>query len=90
MFDDRPELAFRAVAVGGVRYVDREMVRRVGLSREQVEEDADEVVCLRTAAPFFAISPHYRSVPQTPDEEVRRLLGEARAEESPMGDVETG
>lgn len=161
----QPELAFGAVAAGGVRYVDREMVRRVGLSREQVEqvtarereelrrreqeyrgdagdlslegrtvlvvddgvatgatlqaalrvlreagtdrvvvavpvapadsleqleEEADEVVCLRTPAPFFAISPHYRSFPQTPDGEVRRLLGEARAEESPMGDVETG
>jgi len=161
----RPELAFGAVAAGGVRYVDREMVRRVGLSRkqieevtarerqelrrreeeyrgdagdlslegrtvlvvddgvatgatlqaalrvlreagadrvvvavpvapadslEQLEEDADEVVCLRTPDPFFAISPHYRSFPQTSDEEVRRLLGEARAEESPMGDVETG
>lgn len=57
---------------------------------KQVEQDAGDVVCLRTPAPFFAISPHYRSFPQTPDEEVRRLLAEARAEKSPMGDVETG
>lgn len=149
----QPELAFGAIAAGGVRYVDDDMVRRVGLSDEQVEEvvgrereelrrrevefrgdageigveertvlviddgvatgatlraalrvlreadagrivvavpvapsdslrelegDADEVVCLRTPEPFFAISPHYRHFPQTSDEEVRRLLREAR------------
>lgn len=148
----QPELAFGAIAAGGVRYVDDDMVRRVGLSDEQVEEvvsrereelrrrevefrgdageiavegrtvlvvddgvatgatlraalrvlreadpgrivvavpvapsdslrelegDADEVVCLRTPEPFFAISPHYRHFPQTSDEEVRRLLREA-------------
>lgn len=149
----QPELAFGAIAAGGVRYVDDDMVRRVGLSDEQVEEvvgrereelrrrevefrgdageigvegrtvlviddgvatgatlraalrvlreadagrivvavpvapsdslrelegDADEVVCLRTPEPFFAISPHYRHFSQTSDEEVRRLLREAR------------
>lgn len=149
----QPELAFGAIASGGVRYVDDDMVRRVGLSDEQAEEvvgrereelrrrevefrgdageiavegrtvlvvddgvatgatlraalrvlreadagrivvavpvapsdslrelegDADEVVCLRTPEPFFAISPHYRHFPQTSDEEVQRLLREAR------------
>ena len=149
----QPELAFGAIAAGGVRHVDREMVRRLGLSEEQIEdvvsrereelrrrevefrgdagelevegrtvlvvddgvatgatlqaalrvlreadagrvvvavpvapseslreleEDADEVVCLRTPEPFFAISPHYRSFPQTSDEQVRRILREAR------------
>ena len=157
----QPELAFGAIAAGGVRHVDREMVRRVGLSREQVEqvtarereelcrrekeyrgdaghlslegrtvlvvddgvatgatlqaalrvlreagtdrvvaavpvapvdsleqlrEDADEVVCLRTPDPFFAISPHYRSFPQTSDGEVRRLLAEARPMPGPIAD----
>ena len=148
----QPELAFGAIAGGGERYVDRDMVRRLGLSEEQIEEvtarereelrrredeyrggrrevrvegrtvlvvddgvatgatlqaalrvlreadagrivvavpvapsdsleklaeEADEVVCLRTPEPFFAISPHYRSFPQTSDDEVRRLLREA-------------
>lgn len=156
----QPELAFGAIAAGGERYVDREIVSRVGLSDEQIEdvaarereelrrrekefrgekgelplaghtvivvddgvatgatlraalrvlresdaerivaavpvapaesleelkEDAEEVVCLRTPEPFFAISPHYRRFPQTPDEEVRRLLDEARSQGDERG-----
>lgn len=147
----QPELAFGAIATGGERYLDRDMIGRLGLSEEQVdevvarereelrrreeeyrggagdlrvegrtvlvvddgvatgatlqaalrvlreadagrvvaavpvapaesleqlEEDADDVVCLRTPEPFVAISPHYRSFPQTTDDEVRRLLAE--------------
>lgn len=45
-----------------------------------LEEDADEVVCLATPAPFFAISPWFRDFSQVSDEEVRALLqGEAAA-----------
>lgn len=151
----QPELAFGAIAAGGTRYMDREVVRRTGLSEEQIEDvtarereelrrrerefrgengelplegrtvivvddgvatgatlraalrvlsqsdagrvvvavpvapsesleslnaEADDVVCLRTPEPFYAISPHYRRFPQTADEEVRRLLDEARAD----------
>jgi putative phosphoribosyl transferase len=45
-----------------------------------LEEDADEVVCLATPAPFFAISPWFRDFSQVSDEEVRAVLqGEAAA-----------
>ena len=150
----QPELAFGAIAAAGERYIDREMVERIGLAEEQVEEivarereelrrrekefrgergelpvagrtvivvddgvatgatlraalrvlgeseaervvaavpvapsesldvleeEADQVICLRTPEPFLAISPHYRSFPQTSNDEVRRLLDGARA-----------
>jgi putative phosphoribosyl transferase len=39
-----------------------------------LEEDADEVVCLATPAPFFAISPWFREFPQVSDDDVRALL----------------
>lgn len=41
---------------------------------EQLEEDADEVVCLATPEPFFAIGPWYRDFRQLSDEEVCALL----------------
>lgn len=44
-----------------------------------LEEDADEVVCLATPAPFFAISPWYRDFPQVTDDEVREMLREETA-----------
>lgn len=37
---------------------------------------ADEVVCLETPAPFWAVGAHYADFPQTSDAEVRRLVGE--------------
>ena len=39
-----------------------------------LEEEADEVVCLATPAPFVAISTCYRDFGQVSDEEVRALL----------------
>jgi len=39
-----------------------------------LEEDADEVLCLATPAPFFAIAPWYRDFRQVTDDEVRALL----------------
>lgn len=45
-----------------------------------LEEEADEVVCLATPAPFFAISPWFTDFRQVSDEDVRALLqGEAAA-----------
>lgn len=41
---------------------------------EALEEVADEVVCLATPEPFFAIGSCYRDFTQVSDEEVRRLL----------------
>jgi putative phosphoribosyl transferase len=42
-------------------------------------EEADEVVCLATPAPFFAIGPWYREFPQLTDAEVRAMLHEETA-----------
>lgn len=39
----------------------------------------DEVVCLFSPEPFFAVGAHYRDFTQTSDEEVIRLLGQAHA-----------
>jgi putative phosphoribosyl transferase len=39
-----------------------------------LEEDADEVVCLATPAPFFGIAPWYREYADISDAEVRSLL----------------
>ena len=36
------------------------------------------IVCLATPEPFYAVGPHYRDFTQTEDDEVMRLLGEAR------------
>jgi len=41
---------------------------------EQLEEDADEVVCLATPEPFFAIGPWYADFRQLSDEDVCALL----------------
>ena len=40
--------------------------------------DCDELVCLAAPEPFHAVGAHYRDFAQTGDEEVRRLLAEAR------------
>jgi len=41
---------------------------------QALEEVADEVICLATPEPFFAIGSCYRDFTQVSDEEVRRLL----------------
>jgi putative phosphoribosyl transferase len=41
-------------------------------------KEADEVVCLATPEPFYAVGQWYVSFLQTPDEDVIRLLEEAR------------
>jgi putative phosphoribosyl transferase len=43
---------------------------------ERLNKEADEVVCLATPEPFYAISLHYRDFHQVPDNEVVRLLDE--------------
>jgi putative phosphoribosyl transferase len=42
---------------------------------EELRKDADEVVCLRTPDPFVAVGLWYRDFSETPDSEVRALLG---------------
>ncbi|HKT85247.1 MAG TPA: phosphoribosyltransferase [Novosphingobium sp.] len=43
----------------------------------------DEVICLATPYPFYAVGMHYRNFRQTEDEEVIGLLAEARHWEEP-------
>jgi len=44
----------------------------------ELAAECDEIVCLATPEPFFAVGTHYRNFTQTEDDEVIRLLGEAR------------
>ncbi|MFJ8621510.1 phosphoribosyltransferase family protein [Kitasatospora sp. NPDC093550] len=48
---------------------------------DRLEEVADELVCVDTPSPFFAIGEFYADFSQTEDAEVLRLLAEARQRE---------
>lgn len=45
---------------------------------EQLQGELDEVICLQTPEPFYAIGLHYRDFHQMSDEEVVELLGTAQ------------
>lgn len=45
----------------------------------QLMREADEVVCLASPEPFWAVGVYYRDFSQTEDDDVERLLREARA-----------
>ena len=44
-------------------------------SLDALKSSCDEVVCLLTPSPFYAVGAHYQDFSQTDDEEVIRLLG---------------
>ena len=44
-----------------------------------LKKEADEIVCLATPEPFYAVGLHYADFSQTSDEEVSELLAETRA-----------
>ena len=44
----------------------------------ELAAECDDVVCLATPEPFYAVGPHYRDFRQTEDAEVVRLLAETR------------
>lgn len=48
-----------------------------GETCQELRAEADEVVCARTPAPFYAVGAWYEDFRQTTDEEVRRLLAAA-------------
>ncbi|MFE7633165.1 phosphoribosyltransferase family protein [Kitasatospora sp. NPDC057518] len=50
---------------------------------ERLDEVADELVCVDTPSPFYAIGEFYADFSQTEDEEVLRLLAEAAAGDQP-------
>jgi putative phosphoribosyl transferase len=45
---------------------------------EELRREADEVICLMTPEPFYAIGQFYRSFEQTSDEEVIQILNELK------------
>jgi putative phosphoribosyl transferase len=45
---------------------------------ERLREEVDELVCLRTPEPFYAVGQWYEDFAQTTDDEVRALLERAR------------
>jgi putative phosphoribosyl transferase len=45
---------------------------------ERLRAEADEVVCLMTPEPFYAVGEHYDDFTQTSDREVTMLLDEAQ------------
>lgn len=47
----------------------------------KLEEHADEVICLQTPSPFYAVGAHYADFSQVSDEEVISLLDRAHARE---------
>ena len=51
--------------------------------------EADEVICLRTPEPFFAVGLWYGDFSQTTSEEVRELLERAEQERSPLAEKMT-
>ena len=49
---------------------------------EELRPEVDELLCARTPQPFYAVGIWYENFNQTTDEEARRLLAEAAAEEA--------
>jgi putative phosphoribosyl transferase len=90
------------IATGGTARAALQVARAQGASRvvlavpvappetvEALRGDADEVVCLETPTPFFAIGEWYRDFSQVPDERVTALLTEA-AVPAAVGATEQG
>jgi putative phosphoribosyl transferase len=80
------------VATGGTAVAALRWARAQGASRvvlavpvapaaavSKLAKEADEIVCLETPEPFFAVGQWYTDFPQTSDDEVVALLEEARA-----------
>jgi putative phosphoribosyl transferase len=60
--EQKPRRLIAAFPVGAAETVD------------ELQKEADEVICLETPEPFYAIGIWYRDFPQLSDEEVRSLL----------------
>ena len=53
----------------------------------ELAAECDDIACLATPEPFYAVGPHYQDFRQTDDSEVVRLLAEARLSSSPEGSL---
>lgn len=79
-------IATGATMKAGLRGVRRNKPRRLVLaapvaprsSLEELAAECDDIVCLETPEPFFAVGLHYIDFAQTADDEVIELLAEAR------------
>jgi putative phosphoribosyl transferase len=80
-------IATGGTATAAVRWAKAEGARRVILAVpvapaegvRNLSREADEVVCLETPEPFYAVGQWYQEFPQTSDEEVVHILEEAGA-----------
>jgi putative phosphoribosyl transferase len=85
-------IATGGTATAAVRWANAQGARKVILAVpvapaegvRNLSREADEVVCLETPEPFYAVGQWYQEFPQTSDEEVVQILDEARS----MGDEE--
>src|SRR6266545_4277433 len=73
------ELAMGAIATGGARTLNRDVIEYLRIPDELIGE-VDDVVCGFTPEPFYAVGLWYEDFSQTTDEEVRELLARAENE----------
>ncbi|MFZ0662043.1 MAG: phosphoribosyltransferase [Acidobacteriaceae bacterium] len=70
-------------AVRALRSTARQVVVAVPVAARstcaEVSREADQILCLATPRPFVAVGMFYRNFEPTTDDEVRRLLAEARS-----------
>lgn len=88
-------IATGGTATAAVRWAKAQGARRVILgvpvapaeAIRNLSREADEVVCLETPEPFFAVGQWYQDFPQTDDDEVVELLEQAGqgGDDSPPG-----
>jgi putative phosphoribosyl transferase len=79
-------VATGGTAAAALRWAQAQGARRVILAVpvapaeavRRLSAEADEVICLATPEPFWAVGQWYQSFPQTSDREVIRLLEESR------------
>jgi putative phosphoribosyl transferase len=79
-------IATGGTATAAVRWAKAEGARKVILAVpvapaegvRNLSREADEVVCLETPEPFYAVGQWYQEFPQTSDEEVVQILEETR------------
>jgi putative phosphoribosyl transferase len=80
-------IATGGTATAAVRWAKAQGARKVILAVpvapaegvRNLAREADEVVCLETPEPFYAVGQWYQEFPQTSDEEVLQILDEARS-----------
>lgn len=69
--------ALRALRRGGAKRIVLAVPVAPADTIESLKPEADDIVCLLTPSPFFAVGEHYRDFTQVSDDAVRALLGAA-------------